>query len=122
MLFRSDPHLLAVDDVTVTLAHGKGFEFRCICASRRLGDGEGLQPKFAGGDLRQIALLLRFRADLEDQRAALTVGDEEAPRRRVARGAGVCLGRGAALGVGVVLRQRDGERGRVPAAIHGQAQ
>jgi hypothetical protein len=52
------PDLLAVDDVVVAIAFGRGLQRRRVGAAGRLGDAERLQPQLAAGDLRQKPLLL----------------------------------------------------------------
>ncbi len=54
MLGAADPDFLAVDDVFVALAAGEGGDARGVGAAGGLGDAEGLQPQFAGGDGGQI--------------------------------------------------------------------
>ena len=68
MLGARGPDLLAVDDVVVALASRGGAQRQRVGAGGRLGDAEGLQPQFAAGDLRQIALLL-LGAAVPQQRA-----------------------------------------------------
>ena len=54
------PDLLAVDDVAVVaLLLGPRLELGGVGAGGGLGDAEGLQPQRAGGDARQVFLLLR---------------------------------------------------------------
>ena len=57
-----DPDLLAVDDVPIALAHGRGLEPGRVRAARRLGDRHRLQPQLAGGNRGQIRPLLRLGA------------------------------------------------------------
>ena len=62
------PDLLAVDHVVSSpsrraVVRSDGG----VGAARRLGDAEGLQAQFAGGDLRQIAFLLRVAAVPQDR-------------------------------------------------------
>ena len=66
MLGAARPNFLAVDDVFIALALGECAQRGRVGAARRLGDAEGLQPKLAGGDLRQVSLLLRRRAVPQD--------------------------------------------------------
>ena len=68
-----------------------------VGAAGRLGDAEGLQPQFAGGDLRQVFLLLLRRAVPQDGAHGVHL--------RVAGGAV------AALGVDL-LQDRRGRRER----------
>ena len=63
MFGAAGPDLLAVDDVIViAVALREGLQRGGIGAAGRLGDAEGLQPQFAGGDLRQILGLLLLAA------------------------------------------------------------
>ena len=66
MLGAAGPDLLAVDDVMVALAPGEGAQRGGVGAAGRLGDAERLQAQFAGGDLRQVLLLLLRRAVPQD--------------------------------------------------------
>ncbi|CAM2153002.1 hypothetical protein PT2222_20033 [Paraburkholderia tropica] len=68
MLHARDPHLLAVDHITVALAHGRGLDLRGVGAGGRFGHAHRLQAQFAVGDLRQILALLFFGA-VAQQRA-----------------------------------------------------
>ena len=60
------PDLLAVDDVFVALLAGEGAQRRRVGAAGRFGDAKRLQPQFAGGDFRQIGLLLLVGAVPQD--------------------------------------------------------
>ena len=63
MQHAAGPHLLAVDDVAVVaLLVGARLELRGVGAGGRLGDAERLQAQRAGGDPRQVLLLLRLAA------------------------------------------------------------
>ena len=50
MFGAAGPDLLAVDDVVVAVALGGGLQRGGVGAAGRLGDAEGLQAQFAGGD------------------------------------------------------------------------
>jgi hypothetical protein len=58
LLGAGDEHLATVDDVPVAPPHGGRLELGRVGAGVGLGDPEGLQPQLAGGDLRQVRLLL----------------------------------------------------------------
>ena len=66
VLGAAGPHLLAVHHVMVALALGEGAQRGGVGAAGRLGDAERLQAQFAGGDLRQVLLLLLRRAMPQD--------------------------------------------------------
>ncbi len=79
-----DPHLLAVEDVVLAVGreHGAGAGVHRVGAGRRLRQRIGGDP-FAGGELGQVLLLLRFGAVPDErQRADAGVraeGDEKLP-------------------------------------------
>ena len=99
------PHLLAVDEIVVAVAgaHRAGLQLGRVGAGGRLGDAEGLQPQFARGDLRQIALLLLLAA--VPQQGAHDVH------------LGVALAGGAARGVDLLEDHRGGAQRQARAAI-----
>ena len=57
-----DKDLLAVDDITVALAHRRGFEAGGLRAGVGLGDAEGLEPQIAASDAGEVAALLLLAA------------------------------------------------------------
>ena len=68
MLGARGPHLLAVDDVVIALAPGRGGKAQHVGARGRLGHPEGLQPQLAARDQGQPARLLGVAA-VPQQRA-----------------------------------------------------
>ena len=62
------PHLLAVDDVLVTVANGPGLQRGQVGAGLRLGVADA-EVQVAGEDLGQEEVLLLVRAELHDRRA-----------------------------------------------------
>ena len=68
MVRRRGPDLLAVDDVIVALALGRGLQRRKVGAGARLG--KALAPPVVDiGGARQKPLLLLLRAELDQHRA-----------------------------------------------------
>ena len=103
VLGAAGPDLLAVDDVVVALALGEGAQRGGVGAAGRLGDAERLQAQFAGGDLRQVLLLLPVGAVPQDGAHDVHL--------RVARGAV------AALGLHGLQDRRGGGQRQAGAAI-----
>jgi UDPglucose 6-dehydrogenase len=75
-----DPHLGAVEDVGVAVAHGPGPHRRGVGAGFALGQRVG-EHGLAGGDLRQVAALELLAAGQDEpHRAELVDGDDERTR------------------------------------------
>ena len=68
MLDARDPDLLAVDNIAAVFLDRQGLDLGGVGAGGRLGHAHRLQAQFAGGDLGQVALLLRVAA-MTQQRA-----------------------------------------------------
>src|SRR5258708_5613982 len=62
-----DPHLGAVEDVVVAVAHRPGGERGGVAAAPRLAEGEGAEP-LAGGEPGEVAPLLVLVAEERDGR------------------------------------------------------
>ena len=103
VLGAAGPYLLAIDDVRVAVQDRRGGEAEGIGAAGRLGDGEGLQAYASGGDLGQIAVLLRRAAVAHDGAHGVHLG--------VTRGAI------AARGVDLLQDRRPGGQRQSAAAV-----
>ena len=103
------PHLLAVDDPLVAVAHGAGREAGEVAA--RAGLAEELAPDLFGGPQRlQPAGLLLVGAERDDRRRGHAEADDVAPRVEVV---------GAALGELLVGRRLQ-RAGQAEAAVPGR--
>ena len=74
VLGSAGPDLLAIDDIMVALPSREGPQGCRVCPAGRLGYSERLQPKFAGGDLWQVGLLLLVRAVPQDRAHDIHLG------------------------------------------------
>src|SRR5690606_37815336 len=67
MLCSRGPELLAIHDIAVALAPGGRGERAGVAAAGGFGDAEGLRSQAPGGNLWQVALLLRLRSVSEQR-------------------------------------------------------
>ena len=77
-----DEALAAVQDVVVPVANGSHAVRRDVAAGRRLGQGERDQP-LAGGQAREVAILLLVAAGQQDGQGAELLHDRDQARGRI---------------------------------------
>src|SRR6218665_1495274 len=118
---------MAIAQETLGVGPDTGFHARQVLAGARLTKAD-TKERLAPTNARQVELLLRLGAVLQDQRAALAIGDpmrahgrakvekslhQHIARKRAAASAAICARQGDAKPA--ALAQRAAERGVMPA-------
>ena len=110
---QAGPHLLAVDDVVVTVAHRRGAQRSKVGARAGLGVADG-EVKVTRGDLGQEELLLLLGAERHDRRRDAVDGQE---RHRDVRDGGLVVEDEPVHGRARLAAELLGPRQRQPAVL-----